>query len=279
MVVNEHRDIVQGVKVRMGVKTVGPNGVEPLRRGIEAAERCELPVMVHIAVPPPEIGDFIGLLRPGDIITHCFTGHPMRLFDDAGRLLDVARQAIDKGVILDIGHGAGSFTFKSAEAALAAGIRPHAISTDMHQMSVAGPMFDLPTCLSKFLCLGVPLPEVIAMATAAPARILRMADRGTLRVGALADIGIFRLHSGEFPLYDNTGAVRQSRQLLRNAVTIVGGRVLERQAPLRRAVWTERWDRGGLNARVRDFQNELVRRGHVPDLMCGCETPPRLMAS
>ena len=92
----------------------------------------------------------------------------MKLFDDDGRLLDVSRKAIDAGVILDIGHGAGSFAFRTAEAALAAGIQPHAISTDMHQMSVAGPMFDLPTCLSKFLALGLDLREVVAMATASP---------------------------------------------------------------------------------------------------------------
>jgi dihydroorotase len=137
MVANRHRDILCGVKVRMGATTVGSNGIEPVRRALQAAERCDMPIMVHIAHPPPGIDEFLPLLRAGDIITHCFTGLPMKLFDDDGRLIDVARRAVDAGVILDIGHGAGSFAFKTAEAALAAGIKPHAISTDMHQMSVA----------------------------------------------------------------------------------------------------------------------------------------------
>lgn len=270
MVANQHRDILVGVKVRMGATTVGANGVEPVRRAIMAAERCDMPIMVHIAHPPPGIAEFLPLLRRGDIITHCFTGLPMKLFDDDGRLLQVARQAMDAGVILDIGHGAGSFAFRTAEAALAAGIKPHVISTDTHQMSVAGPMFDLPTCLSKFLAMGLELNEVVAMATEAPARLLHYEDRGTLRVGALADIALFRLHQGSFPLYDNSGAVRTGRQLLRNVATIVGGRELPRQAPTPRAVWAEKWDRGGTNARMRQFQCELVAKGHTPGQMCGC---------
>jgi len=270
MVANRHRDILCGVKVRMGATTVGSNGIEPVRRALQAAERCDMPIMVHIAHPPPGIDEFLPLLRAGDIITHCFTGLPMKLFDDDGRLIDVARRAVDAGVILDIGHGAGSFAFKTAEAALAAGIKPHAISTDMHQMSVAGPMFDLPTCLSKFLALGLGVRDVVAMATEAPARILRYEDRGTLRVGALADIALFRLHEGAFPLYDNTGVMRTGRYLLRNVETIVGGRVLERSPASPRAIWAEHWDRGGTNARMRQFQCELVARGHTPEQMCGC---------
>jgi dihydroorotase len=196
----------------------------------------------------------------------------MKLFDDDGRLVDAARRALEVGVILDIGHGAGSFSFITAEAAIAAGIKPHAISTDMHQMSVAGPMFDLPTCLSKFLALGLGVRDVVAMATEAPARILGYEDRGTLRIGALADIALFQLHEGAFPLYDNTGTMRSGRQLLRNAMTIVGGRILERRAASPRAVWTEHWDRGGTNARMLAFQCELLARGHTPDQMCGCST-------
>ena len=130
-------------------------------------------------------------------------------------------------MILDIGHGAGSFAFSTAEAALAAGIKPHAISTDIHQISIAGPMFDLPTCLSKFLALGLDLREVIAMATEAPARILRYEDRGSLRVRA------------RWPTSRCSASIRAAsrstttparhapgRQLLRNVETIVGGRVV-----------------------------------------------------
>ena len=207
MVANQHRDIVCGVKVRMGATTVGYQRHRAgAARSVQAAERCDLPIMVHIAVPPPGIEEFLPLLRAGDIITHCFTGLPMKLFDDDGRLFDVARRAIDKGVILDIGHGAGSFAFRTAEAALAAGIKPHAISTDIHQISIAGPMFDLPTCLSKFLALGLDLREVIAMATEAPARILRYEDRGSLRVRRAGRHRAVPSASGQLP------ALRQHRR-------------------------------------------------------------------
>jgi dihydroorotase len=266
--VASHRDISCGVKVRMGATTVGSNGVEPVRRAVQAAESCDMPIMVHIANPPPGIEEFLPLLRAGDII--CFTGLPMKLFDDDGRLIEVARRAVDAGVILDIGHGAGSFAFRTAEAALAAGIRPHTISTDVHQISVAGPMFDLPTCLSKFLALGLSVREVVAMATEGPARILLYEDRGTLRVGAVADIALFRLHEGVFPFYDNTGKMRSGPQLMRNVNTIVGGRVLERRPASARAVWAEHWDRGGTNARIRAFQCELVAKGHTPEQMFSC---------
>src|SRR5262249_9943443 len=136
MVANRNRDILHGVKVRMGASTVGPNGLEPLRRARKAAERCGFPMMVHIAEAPPPRSEGLGLMRPGDIVTHCFTGQTMRIIDDDGLPLEVVRRALDRGIILDVGHGAGSFTFTAAEAALAAGIRPDVISTDIHQMSI-----------------------------------------------------------------------------------------------------------------------------------------------
>jgi dihydroorotase len=131
-------------------------------------------------------------------------------------------------------------------------------------------MFDLPTCLSKFLALGVGISDVIAMASSEPARILGFSDRGTLAPGALADIALFRVHTGEFALYDNTGAARVGRQLLRNVATIVGGRLLQRTTASPRAVWAEKWDRGGINTQIRAFQCQLRQRGHTPDQMCGC---------
>jgi hypothetical protein len=190
---------------------------------------------------------------------------------DDGRLIDVARRAIDAGVILDIGHGAGSCAFRTAEAALAAGTRPHGISTDMHQMSVAGPMFDLPTCLSKFFALGLSVRDVVAMATEGPAHSALRGPRHIARRCA-GRHGLFRLHEGVFPFYDNTGEMRSGRQLLRNVKTIVGGRVLERRPASPRAVWAEHWARGGTNARIRAFQCELVAKGHTPEQMRRCST-------
>jgi dihydroorotase len=269
IVANLNRDILHGVKVRLGASTVGPNGIEPLRLGLQAAERCGLPLMVHISVPPPRLEEILPLLREGDIITHCFTGHGMKLVDDAGVPHAVTRQAIDRGIVLDIGHGAGSFVFKSAEAALAGGIKPHVISTDIHQISVDGPMFDLPTCVSKFLALGVGLSEAIAMVTTGPARTLGMTDRGTLKPGALADLALFTLETGEFPLYDIANEVRVGKQLLVNQMTLVAGRPMARRPKPARAEWFEPWGTNGRDVKIIEFQKELARRGHVPEAMAG----------
>ena len=267
IVANLNRDILHGVKVRLGATTVGENGVEPLRLGIAAAERCELPLMVHIGVPPPRLEELLPLLRAGDIVTHCFTGHGMKLVDDDGVPHAVTRQALDRGIVLDIGHGAGSFTFKSAEAALAAGIKPHVISTDIHQISMDGPMFDMPTCLSKFLALGLGVSEAVAMATTGPAQVLGLADRGTLKPGALADLALFTLESGEYPLYDIATEMRVGKQLLVNQMTIVGGRPMARQPKEKQAAWFEPWGTNGRDVKTIAFQKELVRRGHVPAAM------------
>jgi dihydroorotase len=174
----------------------------------------------------------------------------MKLFDDDGQLIDVARRAVDAGVILDIGRGAGSFSFTTAEAALAAGIRPHAISTDIHQMSVAGPMFDLPTCLVEVSRSGTRGSRCGGDGDRGAGAHSALRGPSTLRVGALADIALFRLHEGASPLYDNTGVMRTGRQLLRYVETIVGGQMLERRAASPHAIWAEHWDSGGANARV-----------------------------
>ena len=158
---DRNRDLVRGVKVRMGnVPTFEGDALEPLRRARRAADECELPLMVHIAFGPPAVEEVLPFLKPNDVLTHCFTGLPMRIVDAEGRLLDTAKRAWDSGVVMDIGHGTGSFSFETAEAVTAAGHKPDVISTDLHQLSINGPAFDLPTTLSKFIHLGMSLREV-----------------------------------------------------------------------------------------------------------------------
>jgi dihydroorotase len=238
--VDLNNDLVVGVKVRMGTPIVGDNGLEPLRRARAAADECELPLMVHVSFAPPEIDEVLELMRPGDVLTHCFTGLTMKIADDAGHLRDAARRAWDAGVIMDIGHGAGSFSFDVAEALVAGGHRPDVISSDAHQLSVHGPMFDLPTCMSKFLALGMSLPDVVRTATSRPAEVLgRSGEIGTLRPGAFADVAILTLHEGRFPFFDVHGTMREGSQLLRCAETIVGGRPLERLPEPPPAPWVD----------------------------------------
>ena len=265
--VDRHRDLVRGIKVRIGTPTVGNTGVESLRRAVQAGDDCELPVMVHIAIGPPSIDDVLDLLRPGDICTHSFTGLSMKLVDGDGRLREAARRAIDRGVLLDIGHGTGSFAFATAEALLAQNVRPDSISSDMHQQSIYGPMFDLPTTMTKFHALGMSLPDVVRASTSRPAEILGLeSEVGTLRPGARADMGIFRLLDGEFPLYDIDGEVRTSPVLLRNVLTLFGGRELVRREPEPRAFWTEpTWPPGQVVFTKK--QQRLHELGHTPDAM------------
>lgn len=256
-----HHDIVVGCKVRMGTPTVGSNGVEPLRVAREASERCGIPMMVHIADAPPEIDEVLPFLRAGDIVTHCCSGATMKLVHDDGRLRDSTRRALDAGVILDVGHGAGGMTFASSEALIAAGAAPDVISTDLHQMSFHGaavlsndaaaspfirirdddtPTFDLPVCLSKFLALGLPLPAVIAAATSRPAELIGEQGRlGTLAPGAVADVAVFALETGDFAFADTVGDRRSGSKRLRNTTTVVAGRIADRLPAAPAAPWVD----------------------------------------
>jgi dihydroorotase len=182
----------------------------------------------------------------------------MRIIDENGKIRDSARRAWESGVIMDIGHGAGSFSFETAEALLTAGYRPDVISSDIHQLSIHGPMFDLPTCLSKFMSLGMSFAEVVRAATLRPAEVLGLqAEIGTLRPGAYADIALFQIVQGAFPFYDIHMEMRAGRALIRNTLTIVGGRSLLRQPPDPPAPWID----------LLESQRELIARGHLPELM------------
>jgi dihydroorotase len=256
-----HSDWIVGVKVRSSSPTVGDNGVEPLRQARRAAERCELPVMVHIADAPPAIEDVLELMAPGDIITHCFSGATMKLVDDDGNVKDAAKRAVDAGVILDVGHGAGGMTFASAEAMIAAGLRPDVISTDLHQMSHHGaavmtndagssafitvrdddtPKFDLSVALNKFMATGLSLEQVIAASTARPAELMGLAGEiGTLAPGARADVAVFDLENGSYEFIDVEGASRTGTRRLVNVHTLIGGRDAERRPAAAPAPWVD----------------------------------------
>ena len=255
---NLNRDLILGVKVRIDHNTTSGTGIEPLRRGAEAAQKLELPMMVHIGYGPPTVTEVLPFLRPGDILTHCFTGGNMRIFDGAGKLLDDAKRVWDAGVVMDVGHGGGSFSFEVAEKLIEQGYNPDVISSDIHQHSVNGPLFDLPTCLSKFLAIGMSFEDVIRAATVRPAQVMGLASEiGTLKVGALADVALFTLEEGEFPLYDVHMETRTGRQLIRNTLTIVNGRELPRIPDGPMAPWMALSER----------QQEILARGHDPETM------------
>jgi dihydroorotase len=244
------------------------DALEPLRRARRAADECELPMMVHIAFGPPAIDEVLPFLKPNDVLTHCCTGHAMRIVDAEGRLLEAAERAWDSGVVMDVGHGTGSFSFATAEALMAAGRKPDVISTDLHQLSVNGPAFDLPTTLSKFINLGMSLLEVVEAATARPAAVLGLErEVGTLRPGSRADIALFRLLQGDFPLQDIHGDIRHASQLLRNTATIVGGRQLELLPTPAGAIWTQEPIWPAVQIPFTEKQRQLRELGRTPDAM------------
>jgi dihydroorotase len=220
----ENRDVVVGIKVReQAPLIVGVNGLEPVRRAVEAGRRAELPVMVHIGGAPVQLGDLMELLRPGDIVTHCFTPAQNGVVE-TGRLIDAVWSARERGVIFDVGHGFGSFSYGVAELAVAHGFWPDTISTDLHSLSATGPVRDLPTTMTKFFNLGMPLNEVIRAVTSRPAEVLKRSDSfGSLRVNGVADITVLGLESDETELTDSSGARRYASQVFRAHATIRAG--------------------------------------------------------
>lgn len=245
--VDANRDLIVGIKVRMGTGRSGAPGIEPLRRARQAADEMAVPLMVHIATAPPAVEEILGLLRRGDIVTHCYTGQTERLVDAGGHVLEAARQARARGVLFDLGHGSGSFSWDSAEALVGQGFQVDVISTDLHQMCLPGqnlleplkqeivarvtgdgtPQFMLPNAMSKLLHLGMPLIEVIRATTATPALVLNMQGQiGTLVPGARADVATFVLDQGTYKLYDIHGVCRTASRMLRNTRTLKDGRLL-----------------------------------------------------
>jgi len=223
-----NRDLVVGVKVRMMSSTVGEQGVKPLERARQAADECAVPMMMHIGYAPPSIDECLPFLKKGDILTHCFTGFDMRILAENGKLRDSARDAWERGVVMDIGHGTGAFVFEVAEPLIQQDYKPTVISTDIHQLSIRGPMYDLPTCMNKCLTLGMSLDEVVEAATSAPARAVGLDDEvGALKPGLMADIALFEVEKGTFRYYDVNMDMREGHERLRHSLTIVGGRPLD----------------------------------------------------
>ncbi|MDH5687551.1 MAG: amidohydrolase/deacetylase family metallohydrolase [Candidatus Bathyarchaeota archaeon] len=224
--IERNRDIIQGVKVRLSRSIVGKNGIEPLLLAKRVSEAVRMPMMVHPGNTPVPLTDILSELRDRDILTHCFHGLEHGILDEQGNVLDEVREASRKGVVLDVGHGRGSFSFDVAEKALAQGVPPETISSDLHRYNVFGPVYSLATTVSKFLHLGLTLDESLEKVTSTPAKLLGIDDHlGNLRKGSIADISIFELKEGIFPFEDTMGKTVTGRKLLDPAAVVKGGRV------------------------------------------------------
>jgi dihydroorotase len=187
-------EAVCGIKVRSSGAIVGGMGLQPLALGRLVAREVGLPLMVHIGEAPPVIDDVLELLDEGDVVTHCFHGKTGRPWLPDGTPIPALRAALDRGVLLDVGHGAASFDAVVARAAVAAGFAPTTISTDIHVRNAAGPVYDLAGVMTKMLDCGMDLPAVIEAVTAAPRRVLRQTAPSWIRPdGRVVHATIFRM--------------------------------------------------------------------------------------
>ena len=233
--VAENADMVLGVKVRMSENVIARHGAEPLKRAIAACVQSGVAgakVMMHIGGVSDRalMSTLLDLMRPGDILTHCYSGAPNIAGDGTnivqdGKLLPAALAAKQRGVVFDIGHGGGSFDYTIAEAAIAQGCLMDTISSDVHVFSANTPgMPYLPWVMSKFLGMGFSLSQVVAMATQVPARVIgRVPKLGTLQVGAPADLSLLELVEGPVSFVDTRNNQRQGKAYLRPAGTIAAG--------------------------------------------------------
>ncbi|HSB13298.1 MAG TPA: amidohydrolase/deacetylase family metallohydrolase [Bryobacteraceae bacterium] len=220
-----NRDIILGVKVYVGANMNGRYSLDFLKIGRELGDTFKVPLMVHISFAPPETPEVMELLRAGDVVTHCFNTHTLGIMDREGRLKPGVKEARERGVLFDVGHGLGSFNFDIGRKALDAGFPPDTISTDLYNLNTGGPVYDMPTTLSKFLYLGMSLDDVLLRATAAPAKVIgRLPGMGTLEPGAPADIALLAMEEGEFRLVDSQKNAVVAKKRLVSRLTICRGR-------------------------------------------------------
>jgi len=224
--IEQNRDVIVGVKIRLTENIAGKHDLQALHMAREASDAVGLPLMVHIGGSFSTLPQILAVMKRGDVITHTYRAGAGGILDERQRVLPEVRKAVERGVRLDVGHGAGSFSWKVAEAAFGQDLAPGTISSDVHQYNVAGPVFDLATTLSKFLHLGMSLEQVIERAASNPAKTFGFpAGLGTLKEGSAGDVAIFKLAEGDFEFRDAQGETRIGHRRLMPVATIKSGRV------------------------------------------------------
>ena len=212
--------------MRLSKNITGEHDLKVLGMAKEVAAAVNLPVMVHIGNSHSPVQKILNAMGEGDVLTHTFHGRAGGILDDKGRVLPEVRNAVQRGVGLDVGHGAGSFAFDVCEKALAQGVVPGTISSDLHEYNVRGPVFDLATTLSKFMHLGLTLDQVIERAATNPARTFGFPQGlGTLREGAEADVAVFSLQEGDFQFMDTLKQTRIGHHKLVPVATVKAGKI------------------------------------------------------
>jgi dihydroorotase len=223
-VVDEYRDVIKGLKVRVGKKTSAYHGMTPLNLARLAAMACKKPLMIHFDDAPPTAGEVLDFLQDGDILCHVFHGGVNHVKHDLVKL----QQARQRGAYFDLGHGMGSFTFNVARTCIEAGFWPDTISTDLHIQSMRN-VGDLPELMSKMVALGMPLNNVVDCVTCKPAGILNEQRIGNLKPGSVADIAVLEAIEGDYTFTDCVGDVLKSTMKLSCRLTIRKGGIVFNQ--------------------------------------------------
>jgi dihydroorotase len=227
----DNRDIGVGVKVRLHKKAIGENSREALRLAIKAGEATGTPIMVHVGDTAIGMDEIADTLRPGDVITHCYTPQKPSIIDDKGKLLPLVRKAKERGVIFDVGHASGHFDFDLVQRAMGDGLLPDIISSDLHGRMTQpgfGIVGDLPTTLTKFLPLGLSIEQIIACCTINAARAVGWQDRiGSLEVGREVDIAVLQIVDDPVTLRDSVGGEKLHKQRIAAKWTVRAGEVFE----------------------------------------------------
>lgn len=200
---HKNRNLIKGIKLRASKHILQNLGIEAVHFAVNTARLCELPLFVHMGEPPAFLYDLIEILQPGDIITHCFNGKVGNNVFQNIDLIKVYRHGMEKGIKFDIGHGSSSFSFSSARMLIDAGILPFSISTDAHKLNLNGPVYDLPTTMSKMMAIGMSLSQIIDCVSENPAKYLGLKDWTKIRLGEKAFLTGFRIQNGKFLLNDS----------------------------------------------------------------------------
>ena len=223
--IGRNRDIIVGVKARLSQDVAGPNDFEALRRAQEVATSFNLPVMIHMGQTVSPLSKLFPLLKPGDVVSHMFAPPPNSIIDDTGHILPEVMAARRRGVRFDLGNGRSKhLRWDMADSILKAGFLPDTFSTDWTKEGL-DQVVDLPNVMSKFLMLGMSLDQVVACANTNAAPIFPVFhNRGTLKVGAPADVAVLELREGTFEFLDNYENKRTGRQRLFPSATVLAGK-------------------------------------------------------
>jgi dihydroorotase len=226
----KNREFIVGVKARLSENVAGANDYEVLRRAQEVASSFGIPLMIHMGQTVSPLPRLFALLKRGDIVTHMFAPPPNSVVDESGRVLPEVLAARRRGVWFDLGNGQnGHIRWDTVGAIMKAGFWPDTFSTDWNTNSPSTGVVDFPNCMSKLLGYGMTISDAIACATLNPARTFPLfSDRGTLNVGAPADVTLLELREGNFEFLDNYKNTITGRQRLFPSGTVLGGKRIPR---------------------------------------------------